>query len=56
MKKVCKKRDNAGVVLTKQTNDESYERYKKIEYGKLIAKAALFFLLGILVRFLLKSA
>lgn len=54
MKKISKPTNNPGKILDKQTEDESYKRYKKVQYGYLILKALLSFFFGLLVMFLLK--
>lgn len=54
MKKILEPANNSGKILDKQTEDESYKRYKKVQYRHLILKALLSFFFGMLVMFLLK--
>ena len=54
MKKRNKVTEDAIPVFDYEAEDESYKRYKKVQYGYLILKALLSFLLGLLVMFLLK--
>lgn len=46
-KKLYQKFDDSKA-FRKDTEDESYERYKKVCYSNIILKSLLFFLLGVL--------
>ena len=52
IKQSKKKTDNPGVMLGDDSEDISYERYKKICYRNLILKSLLFFLLGLVTGYL----
>lgn len=46
--------DNAGIMLYYETQEESYNRYKRLCYRKLILKSLLAFCLGVLFQYLFK--
>ena len=52
VKQFKKKSKHSGAMLCEESEDERYERYKKICYRKLILKSLLFFLLGLVTGFL----
>ena len=53
-KELRKTRDKAGIVLYYKSQEEGYKRYKHLCYRNLILEAALTFLLGLALAFLLK--
>lgn len=54
MKKNKDVRNNVGGVFYDETRDEAYQSYKKRQYGYLVLKALLFFLLGLVNGFLVE--
>lgn len=54
MKKRNKIVEDTILTFDNEAEDKGYKRYKQIQYGYLVLKALLSFLLGLLVMFLLK--
>ena len=55
MKKRNKETHNLETVFYDETEDESYKRYKQIQYRNLILKSLLSFLLGLILAAFIKT-
>ena len=54
-KELRKRRDQAGIMLYYQAQEEGYKRYKHLCYRHLILKSLLAFSLGLVLSFLIQS-